>query len=356
MGIVVAFGGKSVEHDISILSAIHVIKSLKETNIIVCYENQDGMMKAKRLKNKKNLKMTLLHDLKDIIWVKRKNGTYLISKYWEERVDFVYPCYHGGNGENGAFSGFLTYYDVPFAFADCLTMACIQDKEIMKQLLQEYNIPTLRWFCLHEFDVIDDKLAAKLNRLGYPLILKGASLGSSIAIKVVHDFNAFKQGFQEILVYDHKIIVERYIANHYEYQIALLGKNNQFKVSNIEMIETTGVYDFERKYLKHDVKQLKVSEKTKEEIIRIAKLCMEVFQVSGMVRIDFIADMNNSLYVMELNAIPGSYACDLWERNGIALSQVLDELKQIGLSKYQIKNSKKLSYQSEVLVNGNHKK
>lgn len=356
MNVVVAFGGKSVEHDISILSAIQVIKALKQDHIIICYEDIHGLMKAKFLKSKLNLKDKLFDDLEDIIWVKRKQGTYIVSKHWDARVDFVYPCYHGGNGENGNFSGFLVYMDVPFAFSNALSMACIQDKEIMKQLLQEYNIPTLRWFCLHEFDALDDKLEAKLKRFGYPLIIKGASLGSSIGIRVVNDFESFKQGFKAILVYDDKVIVEQYLSEHYEYQIALLGKEKEYEISTIEMIDSKGIYDFNTKYISRDITSLKVNDKIKIELISIAKLCMEVFQVDGMVRIDFISNKNHDLYVMELNAIAGSYACDLWERKGISLTKVLDKLMMLGLSKFQRNKSKQYHYDSEVLKLGNSKK
>lgn len=352
MRIVVAFGGKSVEHQVSIITAYQILKTMIEKHqIIICYVDQEGQLYAKKLKELKD-KEQLLMDLHEVE-LKKDGYIFYLQKRKYRKIkyyfDFVLPLFHGGSGENGSFQGMLQFMNIPYGLSNHLSLACMQDKEMMKHLLQEANIPTLRYFVIHEWEMISKKVEHKLQRLGYPLILKGANLGSSIGIEVVYQKEKILDALKRIYQYDHKVIVENYLEKKKEYHLAI----DPHHYSQIELIECEGYYDFKNKYqINKSVKQLpaKIDEIKRNKMIEYGKECLKIFQIDSMVRIDFIEDSNGEIYVNEINGIPGSLAYPLWEASGVSLDQLIETIIIDGMKRYRKQASKKQEWMQEVCI------
>ena len=354
MRVALCFGGRSVEHDISVITALQVLKTmLKMYEVIACYVDHDGNMFAKTIKEVCD-KNSLLQSLKPVEMNKKNYEYYfqVINKI-RQRIyfDFVLPLFHGTYGEDGSFQGLLRFLNIPYGFSDMLSLACMQDKEMMKHLLQEANIPTIRWFVLHEKTILDQKIYEKCNRLGYPLILKAAHLGSSIGIEVVDHQEQLQDKLQAIFKYDDKVIVERFIEHKVEYHMAIFKDD----YSQIEAIQENEIYSFEKKYQNKEIKKSLPAKLNNQQIIKMqqyAKLCKEIFQIDSMVRIDFIEDQQGCLYVNEINGIAGSFAYQLWEASGKDLSQMIEMVIIEGLNRYRKYQSKIYKYQSDIEYDG----
>lgn len=358
MRIVVVFGGKSVEHQVSVITAYQVIKNMiKNYQIIICYVDEEGCLYAKQLKQitSKEQLLTNLHEVelkKDGYLFYLQKNKYRKTKYY---FDFVLPLFHGGVGENGSFQGMLQFMNIPYGLSNHLSLACMQDKEMMKHLLQEANIPTLRYFVIHEKDMITQKLEQKLQRLGYPLILKGANLGSSIGIEVIYHKENIIDALKQIYEYDHKVIVENYLETKKEYHLAI----SPHDYSQIEMIECDGYYDFKNKYQQNKSKKqlpAKIDENKRHKMIEYAKEILKIFQIDSMVRIDFIEDRNGEIYVNEINGIPGSLAYSLWEASGVSMDQLIETIIIDGMKRYRKQASKKLEWKQEINIDANKNK
>ncbi len=354
MRVVVAFGGRSVEHDISIISAMQLMKTmLCDYQIIACYVDYDGNMFACPISQISD-KQALFKDLKPVEMHKSNYEYYFVVDHKKRKkwlFDFVIPMFHGTNGEDGCFQGMLQFLNIPYGFSNPLSLACIQDKEMMKHLLQEANIATLRWFVLYEYEVINQKIYDKIQRLGYPIIIKAAHLGSSIGIKIVTKKEQLLDALSEIFQYDHKVIIEPYLETKKEYHMAIFHDYH----SKIEEIVCEKYYSFENKYQKDQVKKVlpaNINEEKELEMKYYAKECLRIFQIDSMVRIDFIEDEQGNLYVNEINGIPGSCAYQLWEASGIPLSKMIELIIIDGMRRYRKNASKQYQFHHELLLDG----
>ena len=338
INVLVVYGGRSVEHDISILSALIIMKALKESDkyqIIPLYLTKDNeMITFNDMYNVKSYEYKMENDIQVF-----KNKTFKTTLFKQNsivylktfkkcshrvKIDLIYPILHGFGVEDGTFKGWCDILGVTAVTSPIAAAALLQDKELTKLVLNSLNVDTL------PYEVIRKKEEYK-ETFKYPVIIKPAHLGSSIGISVIHDNdpnislkNEIKEKLKLAFIYDNKVIIEPCLTNFKEYSIAAFSYKNDIKISNVEEIRrTSDIYTFEDKYCENK----KTDETSHRKVITLDQLsfgvdmALEVTKIynalnlMGIVRFDYLYDIDtNKTYLCEINTIPGSLAYYLFEK------------------------------------------
>lgn len=375
LNIAVAFGGKSVEHEISVLSAIQVMSAISDDyEIFPLYIAKDGRMfceeELKSLDTFSNIEQfTLQHQ--PVTLVRRDANVYLVParKHFfekERRVDLVIPVLHGTNGEDGSFQGYLQTLGIPYTGCSVLAGAIGQDKVIMKQILQDSGLRVVPWFYWSRKEKMEEDFFKKAQRLGYPLVVKPANLGSSIGIKVVNNDSELHVAMMDAYEYDHKVLIEKKIEPLREINISLLGDEEHCICSMLEeVLKQDDILSFENKYIgKHANKGMintsrklpaDLSEEQIEEIQRMAKETFYALNASGVVRIDFLMQKDSEVvYINEINSIPGSLSYYLWKKDQMNFTTLIEELIQLAFKRKRNEDKKVYSFSSNILKEWKH--
>ena len=319
MNIVVLFGAKSVEHEISIISAFQVIETLKiKYNVIPVYVSKNNeffydkkMSSVEYFKNNKKI----LKSKNRIKFKKKKDAFYICGKK-KRKFDVIFPVVHGKGAEDGTILDYFKFQGIPIVGNNSSFYAMSQNKYLTKILLNGLNINNAKYRVIKRGDDY------KKEDFKFPLIVKPNNLGSSLGISIVNSFIELERAISLVYRIDDVAIVEEYLERAIEYNISVLNNNGVIEVSNIERIEKGEIFTFEDKYLSNNKKcglvsknkkinKGKINNELKKEIEDSAKLIYKEFGASGVIRIDYL--YKDKLYVNEINAIPGSYAHYLWE-------------------------------------------
>lgn len=367
LNIGVIFGGKSVEHEISIISAIEAMGYADENKykIIPIYIDKDNTWyTGEHLKS--------IINFRDIDLVKRyakKVALVKIDKSFALQrlglfkknlcvIDIIVPIGHGAYLEDGSLQGYLNMLGVPYAGPSVLGAALGQDKVIQKELLSFNNIPVVNYTWFHSFELNDKKLVQeRLSKLKYPVLIKPSSLGSSIGIEIAEDEKDFFKKVKNTMKYDKKILVEEKVNNVKEINISVLGNYKKVEVSEIEEINSNdNFYSFKEKYVNNFSKIQEKDKKTKpiiskEMIEDMKEYAINTFKVldgNGVARIDFlINDKTKEIYVNEINTIPGSLSSYLWKAKKKDQTELFDDLISIAV------DNKKDDEQLQKVIPGN---
>lgn len=245
LSVAIAFGGVSVEHEISILSAMQAIAAFPDAyEIVPLYIAKDGRMYSDASFQKtevfqdltkvtqENYEVQLVREHQRVLMQWKKHHFWKTSRV----IDFVLPILHGTNGEDGSFQGFLKTLHVPFAQCGVLSGALGQDKVAMKMILQDQGLPLVPWFYWWKQEPLEEAFFAKAQRLGYPMIIKPSNLGSSIGIAVVQNAQELKKAMEEGFQYDDKIVIEKVITPLREINASVLGDMEDAKCSVLEEV------------------------------------------------------------------------------------------------------------------------
>lgn len=385
INVAVFMGGKSCEHEISCISANQVLKAIDSTkyNVIPVYiaKNSDLYTGEElfELKNYADLN-ALCNKLTKVAIYKDNNKVYIkpIKGIFNkaEVIDVAFEVVHGTNVEDGTLAGYLQMLDVPFTGSDVLGSAVGQDKAIMKEIFEYEGIPVVDWFYFlgHEYKEKLPEIREKANKIGYPLIIKPANLGSSIGIEVIHNEDELEEKIKEASKYDFKLVVEKMVTNLKEVNISVMGSIFDAKTSAIEeVMKNDELLSFKDKYeggsksskkmpLKTPTKGSKgmastsrkvpaeLKEGQKELIEKNAIKAFKALNAKGVVRIDFIIDDDtDEVYVNEINSIPGSLAFYLWKEEGIDFTKECDMLIENALKMYREKEKKTYSFDTNIL-------
>ncbi len=374
----VIFGGRSVEHEVSIITAIQAINKIDliKYEVVPIYISKEGIWYTGRML----LDIDLYSDMdllkryaKEVVLVNR-DGRFLIQnkkglfKRVLTEIDMALPIMHGTNGEDGTLQGYLETVGIPYAESNVYASAVGQDKVFMKQIFKENNVNVVkyRWFFDTEYMNDPDKVIRDLEKLDYPMIVKPATLGSSVGIKVVHDELSLKEAITEAIKYDCKILVEEVIKNLKEVNISVLGNYEHQELSVIEEVGTTHeLLTYEDKYIggkkgsklnskgMASAKRLipaNISDSLKEDVEKQALKAFRALNSSGVVRIDFLIDTkDNSVYVNEINSIPGSLSFYLWEKTNKNYTELLEDIINLGIVNYKNKKSKTNTFTNNIL-------
>ena len=339
----VIFGGKSLEHEMSIITALQAMDNIDtdKYEVIPIYITKDlvwyssGCLRYIDSFNNFNL----IEKYATKVNLINKKGRYILQtagliKRELTELHLVIPMVHGKGTEDGTIQGYLQMVGIPYVSNNIYSSVICQDKVFTKQLLEHNDIPTIKyvWFFDNEYNKNKEELFKKIDKLEYPLIIKPATLGSSIGIVSVKRKEQLDTAINEVLKYDRKIIVEEQIENVLEYNISMLKTNDKLYISSIEEIETKLEYrDYVDKcnlenYLNGNIVRTtpaKISEKMSEEIIELGKKTINFLNNTGLSRIDFLYDSKKKkLYVDEINSTPSCFSHHLWEEANISYKEL----------------------------------
>ena len=374
----VIFGGVSVEHEISIISAVQAMNAVdkEKYDIVPIYIAKDRTWYT----GKMLMDIDIYKDFEDlkkfatkVTMYKKDNSFYLQSmglfKRIVEEVDVVFPIVHGANVEDGTIAGYLETIGVPYVGSRVLGAALGQDKVVMKQVFAACDLPIVpyTWFFDNEYLNDADKITKEIKKLGYPVIVKPATLGSSVGITVVKDEEALDDAIMDAITYDTKIVVEKMVDNLVEVNCSVLGDYEYQQTSVLEEVLSSDEFlTYKEKYLGGGKKTgaskgmastsrvvpARISDKLTEEVKEIAKGAFKALNLSGICRIDFLIDKKeNKVYINEPNTIPGSLAFYLWEPSGKKYSVLLDEAITLAIKDYKNRSKKTNSFDTNVLSN-----
>ncbi len=346
------YGGRSAEHEISIISARSIYRNLdrKKYKVTLIGIGQDGRWYleegAGALLASGGVELKRLRPSGPEISVEPAlKGRFLRSGVGAHGrapgLDVVFPILHGPYGEDGTVQGLLELTGIPYVGADVLGSAVGMDKEVAKRLLRDAGL------AVADFEVltVEDKATAwKLaRRLGFPVFVKPSRMGSSVGVSRVAIAAKLSAALQEAFKYDHKVLLEKAVQGR-EIECAVLGGDKpRASVAGEVIPKKGGFYSYEAKYIDESGAQLAAPAKlSAAELKRVQDTAIKVFQAlncHGMARVDMFLTPQGKLLVNELNTIPGfttiSMYPKLWELSGVPLPKLLDELIRLALIRHK---------------------
>ena len=381
----VLFGGKSTEHEISIISAIQAIGSINRDkyDIIPVYitKNNDFYVGEfiDKIEEYTHIPQ-LLSKSTQVVWIKEGDKVslfrYPMKKFGNNcitQVDITFPIVHGTNVEDGTLQGFLATLGLPVVGCDVLSSAVGMNKYVMKTVLKDNGVPVLDCKCYSRKDYEDvDALVGRIEReFTYPVIIKPLNLGSSIGIKKANDRDGLLEALDLGFEFSKKILVERAISNLKEINCSVIGDYESAKASECEEpVNSDDILSFEDKYIggaKGGAKGAKtggskgmaslkrkipaeISDEMRDKIRKMAVDAFTCLGCSGVSRIDFMIDQNtNEVYLNEINTIPGSLSFYLWEPLGVKYTELLDEMIELALKADRESHKVVYSFETNVL-------
>lgn len=353
-------GGKSGEHEVSVISAASVIKALdrKKYEVIPIGITKtgkwiSGTQTIKILKSQnshKLLEKILLPDpnQKSLVAIKNNHFSY------QKPLDVIIPILHGTYGEDGKIQGLLELADIPYVGAGVLGSAMGMDKIVMKQLFQQAGLLTPQFIYFTSNQWPKKKLAIVREvgkKLKYPLFVKPANLGSSVGINKAKNKNELIENINEACQFDRRIIIEQAVANIREIECAVLGNDEPLASVPGEVVPGDEFYSYKDKYIDNKSQLIIPANLNKKLTGQIQQASIKVFKLldlAGMARVDFFLENNKKLFINEVNTIPGftsiSMYPKLWEASGLPYAKLLDTLIKLALERHRQKQRLKTSY------------
>lgn len=340
--IAVIYGGKSAEHDVSLLTAKSIINEMNKEKYdiypIFISKNGEWAKGNKILKNIDNEKQLIFNNF-------NKNLSELLYQE-NKKFDIVFPVLHGPNGEDGTIQGFLEIMNIAYVGNNVLSSATGMDKAIMKKLFASAELPQLSYidFLLHDWNKDKEQIIKKLeSTLSFPMFVKPANLGSSVGISRCNNKEDLIKGINEALKYDRKIVVEEGVIDAKEIEVAILGYNevNTTLPGEILNISSSDFYDYSTKYTDGQSRMeipAKIDETLFPEFRKMATKAFKVLDCSGLARADFFLTKENKIFINEVNTMPGftkfSMFPSLWNYMGLSYSELIEKLLELALERH----------------------
>lgn len=383
INVAVLFGGKSVEHEVSVISALQAMQNMNKDKyqlypVYITKKNElyygEDLDKIDEYKNiprllEKSTKINIVTD---------GDKTYLLpqqQKLFSKQkpiavIDVAFPIVHGTNVEDGALQGFIKTLNLPFVGCDVLASAICMDKYAMKVMLRDAGFPVLDGLCFtvtdyKNSDVIIEKTEKKF---GYPVVVKPVNLGSSVGISKADNKAEFEDALELAFTFADKILVEPAVVNLKEINCSVVGDYTEAEASELEEpVSADKILSYKDKYLDGGKKtggskgmtSLKrkipadIPAETSTEIKKIAVEAFKYLDCNGVVRIDYLMNSKTGeFWINEFNTIPGSLAFYLWEPLGIKYSELLDRLISLALKRQRNREEITYSFDTNILSSG----
>lgn len=372
----VFFGGRSTEHEISVISASQAMHAIDRDryDVTPVYISKQGRWYTgdalTEIANYRDINALLASCTE--VYMEPTYGDY--NLYRKKRrlfgspvvttLDVVIPVLHGSNGEDGIFEGVLETIGIPFAGCNTLSSANGMDKITMKMILQSEGVPVVPyiWFTDKQWFSRRDELVARIEKeIGYPVIVKPANLGSSVGIGRALDRGQLIERVGDAERYSSRIIVEHMVEQLQEINCSVLGDCDEYRMSVLEEpIKSGEILSYEDKYMggTKGAKGMQASQKRipaelpAGETERIQFLAGETFRTlgcHGVSRVDVIVDRSTrEIYVNEINTIPGSLSFYLWEATGLTFDKLMDTLVKLALKRKREQEQKTVSYDHNI--------
>ncbi len=372
------FGGKSVEHEVSVISGIQAYMSMDtdKYDVIPVYMTKNNEMyigdSIGDIESYKNID-ELLKKSQRVIMINEDGRVKLVQypvkklgKNVEVGIDVAFPVVHGTNVEDGGFQGYLKTMGIPFVGCDVTASAIGMDKYITKLVLKESNVPVLdaRLYTLSDYADMEGMMNDIEKVFGYPVIVKPVNLGSSVGISVAKSRVELANSVDDAFRYATKVLVEHAITNLREINCSVLGDENDAIASECEEpLHTKDILSYEDKYVSNakgsgskgmaSVSRKIPAELTPEKREEVRELAVKSFKAlgcNGVSRIDFMIDADtDKLYFNEINTIPGSLAFYLWEPVGVPYKELLDRMIQLALKRERTEESLTFTFDTNIL-------
>lgn len=376
----VFFGGKSVEHEVSIITAIQAIENMDKDkyDIVPIYITKDNKMYCGDLigniSNYKDIDNLLKNSIQ-IILAQKDNKVVLLrcdKKIYQndvyDYIDIAFPIVHGTNVEDGTLQGFLKMFNLPYVGCDIISSSVGMDKYVCKCVLKDNDIPILECKCISAKDYNEDSdntIKEIETKFSYPVIVKPINLGSSVGIKIAKNQEELKDAIENAFAYSRKVLVERAIKNLKEINCSVVGDYEFAKASECEEpVKTDEILSYKDKYISGGKKTgamksmnasvlrlpANIDKNVKERIQELALKTFDVLGCSGVIRIDFMIDNDtNEIFVNEVNTIPGSLSFHLWKATDLNYTKLLDELIDLALKRNREEKNITYSFDSNIL-------
>lgn len=393
----VFFGGKSVEHEISVITMSQAISSLNpdKYEIVPIYISKQGIMytgedlldlysfKDMDVLLKRCYKVCVVNDGKGVK-VMRCPAPF-IGRRVLNTIDVAFPIVHGTNVEDGTMAGFLNLLDIPYVGPDIMASSIGMDKILMKKVLKESGLPVVDYVSFFSMEYIKDeeKIQKEIKeKLRFPVIVKPGNLGSSVGIKKANNESELVEAIEFAMEFSDRIIVENAVENLKEINCSVIGNIVDSETSVCEEpFFSDEILSYADKYMggsksnkgagikggakgiagaKAGGKGMAVSDKKlpadisdekRDEIQKLTKETFKVLGCSGVARVDFLMDKKTEkVYVNEINTIPGALSYYLWEATGKSFEKELDELIDIALKRHREREKLTFSYDQNILA------
>ena len=357
----VLFGGRSAEHEVSLVSAASVIHALDKNKYDIL---PIGITKDGRWLSEVNAVQLLkdhapLDTLPEHVLLPdpRKQSLINVSTAFPQaaqHIEVIFPVVHGTFGEDGTIQGLFELADIPYVGAGVLGSAIGMDKIVAKQLLERANIPVTKgiWFFYSEFIENSKKYIADIEKkLRYPCFVKPPNQGSSVGISKAHNRKELSAAIELAGQYDRKILIEKAAIKPREIEVSVLGNNEPIVSVPGEIIPSNEFYDYDAKYVDGKSTAVIPAKLQKNVVKKIQQCAFDAFKVldcAGMARIDFLVQEDGKIFLNEINTIPGftyiSMYPKLWEASGIKYPELLDRLIQLAIDRHNQKKQLRTFY------------
>jgi D-alanine-D-alanine ligase len=320
--VAVLCGGRSGEHEVSIVSAASIIAAMDPAR----YE------------------VERIFITKEGAWQPRAISP---EPGGNPGIDVVFPALHGTFGEDGTMQGLLELAGLPYVGPGVLASAVAMDKDVMKRLCRESGIPVVEHMVVTRGNV---QAAQICERLKFPMFVKPANLGSSVGISKAHNYEELKAALELAGQFDRKIVVERGIEGR-EFECSVMGNDEPITAVPCEILPSREFYDYEDKYLLNQARVVLPAELTPEQTGEMQRLAVESYKAvgcEGMARVDFLMETKTGvIYVNEINTVPGFTAISMfpkmWEMSGWAYSKLIDRLIELALERHRNRQATRFS-------------
>lgn len=347
------FGGKSVEHEVSIQSAANVFAAIDKNKYDVTLIGIDKKGVFRLLTPSVFQKQESWEEKDQVVFLPHPERGQLFNLNQGkvlDPIDVVFPLLHGSFGEDGTIQGMLKILNIPFVGTDVLGSAIGMNKEVTKRLLREAGIPVVRFFSITTPSQLS--FQEVVEEIGLPFFVKPANLGSSVGISKVKKEADFFPALQNAFRYDYKVLLEEYIEGQ-EIECSVLGNENPLVSIPGEIVPQHEFYSYEAKYLDDKGALLVVPARlSKETALLVQEMALRSFKTlycEGMARVDFLIRKNGEIFVSEINTIPGftkiSMYPKLWEASGIPYPELLDRLIKLALERFEKEKNLETHYQ-----------
>lgn len=362
--IAVFFGCRSVEHEVSIISAVQAMRAInrEKYDVTPVYVAKDGIMytgeKLFEIENYRDLPK-LLSDCEKITFIKAENGVFMhflnkgmFSKKKDVEVSLAFPIVHGTNCEDGTLSGYLEFLGLPYIGCDILSAGVGMDKAVFKDVLKSAGLPVLDCIKFRARKYRNDKetvINEIKEKIGFPLIIKPVNLGSSVGITKVNEDSELDEAINLAISFADLVLAEKAVTDLREINCSVLGDADECIASVCEEpFMHDEILSYEDKYLgggKNDGPSKGMAslgrkipaDLSKEKSDEIRDLSCKIFKAlgaSGVVRIDYLLDTKtDTVYANEINTIPGSLAFYLWEATDLKYTDMIDRLVEIAFKR-----------------------
>lgn len=373
----VIFGGKSVEHEISIISAVQAMNYIDDEKyeVVPIYITKDlEFWTGAMLKDIDSYKdFNLIKKYAKKVHLVNKKGRFILQKAnfikrEINEIDLAFPIVHGEGVEDGTIQGYLELLGIPYVGSNIYASVVGQDKVFQKQIFEANDIPITKyvWFFDNEFYNERETLFKRISKLSYPLIIKPSKLGSSIGISIVKNKEDLANAIEEAVRYDNKVIVEEALENLTEVNCAVLGNYEKMITSEIEeVLKEDEILSYNDKYIGSSkcgsskgiastrrILPARINEEVRDTILQLSTKVFKVLNNSGVARIDYLIDTKkNKIYVNEINTIPGSLSYYLFEPIQISYPELVESLITTAIKEYKKKSKMTVSFDTNILKN-----